>query len=124
MALVVHTARVSYRGPDRLDVTAKSGVAAFAPSWALLRPYLDKRHAGGLTLADWHSYAAKYRAEMLDSMERRPDQWTQLLARDRVVLCCYCTVSDRCHRRLLAEFLVGEGAVDAGELAAAQGRLL
>ena len=44
MTLRVHTARVSYAGPDRLDVTRKSagpdGIA-FAPSWAILRPALD-----------------------------------------------------------------------------------
>ena len=44
MTLTVHTARVSYDGADRLDVTRKSagpdGIA-FAPSWAILRPALD-----------------------------------------------------------------------------------
>lgn len=43
-SLTVHTARVSYDGADRLDVTRKSagpdGIA-FAPSWAILRPALD-----------------------------------------------------------------------------------
>ena len=44
MSLRVHTARVSYGGADRLDVTRKSATAdgiAFAPSWAILRPALD-----------------------------------------------------------------------------------
>lgn len=44
MTLTVHTARVSYDGADRLDITRKSagpeGIA-FAPSWAILRPALD-----------------------------------------------------------------------------------
>lgn len=44
MTLHVHTARVSYAGADRLDVTRKSagpdGIA-FAPSWAILNPALD-----------------------------------------------------------------------------------
>ena len=43
MTLTVHTARVSYDGADRLDVTRKSagpGIV-FAPSWAILRPALD-----------------------------------------------------------------------------------
>ena len=45
----VHTARVSYGGADRLDITRKSAPPegiAFAPSWAILRPALD-----ALTLA-------------------------------------------------------------------------
>ena len=44
MTLIVHTARVSYAGADRLDVTRKSAPPegiAFAPSWAILRPALD-----------------------------------------------------------------------------------
>ena len=49
MTLRVHTARVSYGGADRLDITRKSAPPegiAFAPSWAILRPALD-----ALTLA-------------------------------------------------------------------------
>ena len=44
MSLHVHTARVSYGGADRLDITRKSAPPegiAFAPSWAILRPALD-----------------------------------------------------------------------------------
>lgn len=44
MTLRVHTARVSYAGPDRLDITRKSAPPegiAFAPSWSILRPALD-----------------------------------------------------------------------------------
>lgn len=44
MSLRVHTARVSYGGADRLDITRKSAPPegiAFAPSWAILRPALD-----------------------------------------------------------------------------------
>ena len=44
MTLRVHTARVSYGGADRLDITRKSAPPegiAFAPSWAILRPALD-----------------------------------------------------------------------------------
>lgn len=43
MTLTVHTARVSYDGADRLDITRKSagpdGIA-FAPSWAIVKPAL------------------------------------------------------------------------------------
>ena len=44
MSLRDHTARVSYGGADRLDITRKSAPPegiAFAPSWAILRPALD-----------------------------------------------------------------------------------
>lgn len=48
MTLVVYTARVTYAGPDRLDVTRKTGVGhalAFAPSWKILGPMIKARRA-------------------------------------------------------------------------------
>lgn len=44
--LRVHTARISYGGPDRLDITRKSGTGlglVFAPSWDLLKSVIDAR---------------------------------------------------------------------------------
>ena len=49
MTLVVHTARVTYGGGDRLDITRKSDCAVgkvFAPSWAILRAALVLRSIG------------------------------------------------------------------------------
>lgn len=50
MALRVFTARLGYRGADRLDVTRKGadpvGVI-YAPSWAILRPALDALRLAG-----------------------------------------------------------------------------
>lgn len=46
MALVVRTARVSYGGSDRLDITWRSSTGpgrAFAPSWAILEEALVAR---------------------------------------------------------------------------------
>lgn len=46
MTLAVHTARISYSGPDRLDVTRKSAGPEglpFAPSWQILGPMLRGR---------------------------------------------------------------------------------
>ena len=50
----------------------------------------------------------------------KPDRaaWRALLARRRVVLACFCTNPERCHRRLLARILARCGAVDRGELKA------
>lgn len=47
MSLTVHTARINYRGHDRLDVTRKSGKEGIflAPSWTLLGPALRARRA-------------------------------------------------------------------------------
>jgi len=129
-ALVVHTARVSYGGADRLDITAKSATVgrAFAPRWPLVRWGLDmmerarkKRaqgEAGADAFAEWafNLYSMRYTAQMRLSRDEHPQPWTDLLARQHVVLVCYCTDPNRCHRRVLAHILEGLGAVDAGEL--------
>lgn len=58
MTLHIRTARVSYAGPDRLDVTRKSADdfgLAFAPSWKLLGPVLQARAAGELDDDAWRA---------------------------------------------------------------------
>lgn len=117
----VRTARVGSREPDALDVTRKSagrdGIA-FAPSWALLGPFLSARRAGADTEALWPGYVAAYTAEMRASYRAARGVWERLLARPRVVLLCYCTDPERCHRTLLArDILPTLGATYAGELA-------
>ena len=121
MTLAVYTARITYAGPDRLDVTRKSGGATgrpFAPSWAILRPALKIRveDGHGAFLAAWPQYVADYTAEMRASYRRKRAAWDALLARPAVVLVCYCTDPARCHRRVLAELLAKLGAVDLGEV--------
>jgi hypothetical protein len=150
MTLIVHTARISSRDPDRFDVTRKSGGEAgapFAPSWAILRPALDARNMANrrremaeemrkrtmdpeslananrldLAAADderraWTAYVPAFTAEMRESYRRHPETWRRLLTRDRVVLVCYCTDPERCHRTLLAGILGKLGADVRGEL--------
>lgn len=45
MSLTVHTARINYRGYDRLDVTRKSGKEGIflAPSWSIIGPVIRAR---------------------------------------------------------------------------------
>jgi uncharacterized protein YeaO (DUF488 family) len=117
MTLVVHTARTSIRDPDAFDITAKSGVRAFAPSWTLLGPYLEKRRRGTLMDNDWTDYVLAYTAEMRLSYVQNTQSWSDLLSRPRVVLTCYCTDPARCHRTVLAGILRKLGAACAGELA-------
>ena len=117
----------------------------FAPSWAILRPALDARKeaermhtmviraaekaTGGkldrqskedglamLVAPLWAAYVPAYRLEMLASYRAHRAAWEALLARPRVVLCCYCGSSTWCHRRLLAGYLAKLGATDGGEL--------
>jgi hypothetical protein len=54
-------------------------------------------------------------------VERRP-AWKALLARDRVVLVCFCFDASHCHRTLLAGILEKLGATVAGEVSADEQR--
>lgn len=108
-ALECYTARIGCGDPDEYNIARKGGHLAFAPSWNLLAPYIEKRRAGLETEADWLEYCDRYLAEMRASFrdERNKDAWRDLLARERVVLACFCThlagEHPRCHRILLAE---------------------
>ena len=124
MTLHVQSARINYGGPERLDVTRKSGTDGLflAPSWKILRPALDARRretdepSRHVSVA-WANYVSAYFDEMRRSYVDNRAAWTALLARERVVLCCYCTDPEHCHRALLrGRILPALGAVDEGEI--------
>lgn len=136
-AVVVFTARVSYRRADALDVTAKSATddgLAFAPTWRLVAPVIAARrhldalreqgaagesieNAEGALEAMWPLYVDAFRDQMRESHGRpRTAPWRRLLARRCVTLTCYCTDPARCHRTLLARDMLPRcGAVYGGE---------
>ncbi len=121
MSLIVHTARISTRDPDRLDITRKSAGPdglIFAPSWDILGPAIVAMKIGGRAAWEaWCDYVPAYREEMRASYKRNRDAWEKFLARRRVVLCCYCVDYCRCHRTLLGRFIMPRcGATYAGEL--------
>jgi hypothetical protein len=122
--LQVNSARVTYSGPDRLDVTRKSGREGLflAPSWRILGPALQARATDGVSLEQhWRPYRDAYIQEMRESWAARRVEWDALLARERVALVCYCADAERCHRAILrAEILPKLGALDCGELTPAQ----
>jgi hypothetical protein len=111
------------RDPDYLDVSLQGnrrrlhrGIGIyFAPSPHLLYPFLTKRKHRGLTDADWAAYAEAYRNEMRQSYRDHRSAWLELLSWQRVILLCFCTDPEQCHRRVLAEILVKLGAEDRGE---------
>jgi uncharacterized protein YeaO (DUF488 family) len=119
VTLSVCTARISYRGTDRLDVSRKGhdplGVV-FAPSWSLIKPLIEQRRAGfPLTDAGWQDYVTRYTQEMRASYVQHREEWYELLTREEVTLCCYCTDATRCHRTVLAGILSRLGATVLGE---------
>ena len=146
--LMVYAARIGTRDPDALNITRASGGAAglpFAPTWRILRPALDARReraeliaiasaspddpAAGWALdvaamewaSAWETYCAAYLAEMRLSYRDFRPAWERLVARQRVVLACYCHDEEHCHRRILgAHILPRLGAVWCGEVGATQ----
>jgi uncharacterized protein YeaO (DUF488 family) len=138
--LEVYSARIDSSDPDVFNVTRQSKDPRshpFAPSWALLSPWLvlrrkaraqeeGARAAGDeytLKLLDEEHAAAfvDYRERFLQEMRRSYSTnrfaWVRLLERSRVVLVCYCTNGERCHRGILrATILPALGAVDRGEI--------
>lgn len=145
MTLHVYGARLGTRDPDRLDVTRKGndpvGVV-FAPSETILRAALDLRYLSRdlagvaewqcpddglratllaaparIAAAMWALYSPAYVAEMRENYRRDRSPWERLLARDRVVLTCFCVAPTQCHRYLLGATLLPKlGAVWCGEV--------
>lgn len=120
----VCTARMGVQDADVVDIT-RTGAdhrpqyfgAAFAPSARLLSPFLHRRREGVLTDADWERYVEGYTAEMRASFRVRGASWRELLSRPRVVLACFCTDAERCHRTVLGrEILPRLGARYVGEI--------
>lgn len=139
MSLQVYTARIGCKDPDALNVSRKSGTAGLflAPSWKILGPSLNARaeaqawvQAGneGFGLAIecewWAAYVPLYLEEMRVSYGRHREKWEALLAKRRIVLCCYCAAGRvHCHRGILAEKVLPKlGATDCGELVTEPGQ--
>jgi uncharacterized protein YeaO (DUF488 family) len=95
----IYTSTVQgYKGPDKLDVTVKSGDKVFAPNWKLVMDY--KR--GAVTDEE---YRQEYLKLMRVSFWNNQDRWLEVLTMPEVTLCCYCKPGEFCHRLLLAEIL-------------------
>lgn len=134
--MIVYTANYSYRGADRLDITAaglRRAVAAretfegapFAPPWWAVAAVKGVEQAPPVPAAyrpvpeddeaRWQWYRAFYVGHMRASWRAYRAAWDALLARETVTLVCFCADRARCHRGILAELLVKAGAEDGGE---------
>ncbi len=114
----IYTAFASYRGADKIDISRKSATDGiiWAPSWALLSPFLDKRKGSGLADEDWKEYVKGYLAEMRWSYRMNKEAWHTLLQRPTMTLTCYCKRPEQCHRAVLAQqILPSLGCIYKGE---------
>lgn len=82
-----------------IDITAKSGIKAFAPSFERVMEY--KR--GELSES---AYTELYHKRMSESLWRFPQRWEELTSyKEPVALACYCRAGAFCHRHLLKDIL-------------------
>lgn len=98
-----------------VDITVKSGIEAFAPTW-------DMVMAAKRSIANHEHYTRLYLEKMAESKQRYPEEWKKLAGMEVVALACYCRAGVFCHRHLLKNLLLedyrsmGYTAVDMGEI--------
>jgi uncharacterized protein YeaO (DUF488 family) len=109
--LRIGTVRRPPRGVRKADYAARDYYDVWLPelaptaplvSWALSRPF---------TPARWARYARRYRSEMREPAARRLLAVLAALSqRADFSVGCYCEDESRCHRSLLRELLIEQGA--------------
>lgn len=87
-------------GIELLDITVKSGVLIFAPSWEILNAY---RSAGSSDSA-WVVYKKDFYNKMRNSYKQNKTIWHRWIQNDKpIALACYCGAGKNCHRHLILD---------------------
>jgi uncharacterized protein YeaO (DUF488 family) len=110
--LKVYTSRITYNGPNKLDITVKNQDnigRIFAPTWDIVTYYKEG-------VISEEQYTNKYHKMMLKSYDINHHMWEEILSRKRVVFCCFCPANAFCHRFILAGYFESLGAVYCGEI--------
>jgi len=112
------TAQYRYPGPFRLDITVKGDDPVgkiFAPTWDMVKKHKKESTMYNRANAD-NNYTDDFKALMIASLDSDTVMWDEVLARDNVVIVCFCPYKAFCHRNLVAEYLVRMGAEYMGEI--------
>lgn len=96
--LEVYTSHIKYNKPDRLDITVKSGISIFAPTWDLVNNYQTNK-------ITQDEFIGQYIKLLNGSYSEYKTVWDSLMSKTRVTLVCYCKPDKFCHRQILAEYL-------------------
>lgn len=83
-----------------IDITVKTGIPAFAPSWEIVLG-----HKSGRVSDD--EYTKQYREMMLKSYMLNTIAWKELIKLEHVAIACYCSPDRFCHRHLFVKYLEG-----------------
>lgn len=81
-----------------IDITVKSGIYLFAPTWDNLLAY--KR--GELNTVD---YTDRYLAKVAATVQTHPEAWSELARNQNMVFACYCKAGDFCHRHIFTTMM-------------------
>jgi len=87
------------KGISMLDITVKSGLQAFAPTWENLRLY----KAGQMSQQE---YTRRYYDKVLSLNAGMNESWRVLSQNKEFALACYCRAGEYCHRHLFAVLAV------------------
>jgi uncharacterized protein YeaO (DUF488 family) len=109
--LRIGTVRWPPRGVRKSDYAARGYFDVWLPELAPSAPLVSYALSRPLTDARWATYARRYRREMREpAAQRLLALLAALSARTNVSVGCYCEDEGRCHRSLLKDLLVEQGA--------------
>jgi len=94
--------RLEAGGWECIDVTVKSGLAVFAPTWSMVMGYKNGVLSEG-------EYTQRYGRMMRKSLLENTSEWLGILRKEKVALLCYCSSGSFCHRHLLKGYLLKVG---------------
>lgn len=80
------------------DITVKSGIQAFSPTWDMLRAL----RAGEMTTDE---YERQYRQKVERTFEASPELWHEFTKHPNMAIGCYCTPGTFCHRLIFSDIL-------------------
>jgi len=109
--LRIGTVRRPPRGVRKTDYAARNFYDVWLPELAPTAPLVSWALSKPFTPARWALYARRYRREMREPAARRLiGLLAALSARADFAVGCYCENESHCHRSLLRELLIEQGA--------------
>ena len=109
--LRIGTVRRPPRGVRKADYGKRDYYDAWLPELAPSAPLVSFALSKPFTPARWTSYSRRYRAEMrAPAAQRLIGLLAALSARADFSVGCYCEDESHCHRSLLRELLIEQGA--------------
>jgi uncharacterized protein YeaO (DUF488 family) len=107
----IGTVRRPPRGVRKADYARRNYFDVWLPELAPSAPLVAYALSEPLTAKRWAVYARRYRREMLKPASRRlVALLAALSSRTNFSVGCYCEDESRCHRSLLRQLLIDEGA--------------